>query len=291
MAKEVRAFLVTGASSGIGRAAVAVGVARGATVYASVRRAEDGAALTRDFGARVQPLVFDVVDEAGVAAAASEVARRQNGRRLTGIVNNAGASVPGPLLSMSAAELRQQMEVNLVGVHNVTCAFAPLLGAEGAHMLGEGPPGRIVMISSVGGRRALPFISAYAASKFALEGYSEGLRRELMPFGVDVVVIGPGAVKTAIWDKGLTFDRTRYANSIYGPILEKFVDAVGQQAAGGLPAEAVGKLIWKVLTMDAPKPRYAIMRDWFSGGLVPQILPTRTLDRAIAGRLGLERRP
>lgn len=286
-----KAFLVTGASTGIGRAAVAEGVKRGALVYASVRKPADADELTRAFGERVAPLAFDVTDEPAVLAAAGEVARRQNGRRLMGVVNNAGASVPGPLLHMSAAELRQQMEVNLIGVHHVTCAFAPLLGAEGAHMLGEGAPGRFVMISSVGGKRALPFIAAYAASKFALEGYSEGLRRELMPFGVDVIVIGPGAVKTAIWDKGLNFDRTRYANTVYGPILEKFTAAVGQQAARGLPAEAVGKLIWRVMTMPAPKTRYAILRDRFTGWTLPMLMAPRTLDRIVARRFGLGLRP
>ena len=289
MATE-KAFLVTGASSGIGRAAVAVGVARGARVYASVRRNEDAASLTGEFGALVSPIVFDVVDEAGVAAAAGEVARRQNGVRLLGVVNNAGVSAPGPLLHMRAEELRQQMEVNLIGVHNVTCAFAPLLGAEGANRLDAGAPGRIVMISSVGGKRALPFITAYAASKFALEGYSEGLRRELMPFGVDVIVIGPGAVRTAIWDKGLSFDRSRYASSVYAPILDTFSKAVAQQGAGGLAPEAVGKLIWKVMTDPKPQPRYAILRDRLTGWVIPSIMSTRSLDAVIARRFGLGRR-
>ncbi|MDX2234235.1 MAG: SDR family NAD(P)-dependent oxidoreductase [Hyphomonadaceae bacterium] len=282
-----RSFLVTGAYTGIGRAAVAVGVARGAHVYASVRKSADADDLSRAFGAKVTPLVFDVVDEAGVAAAATAVAAAQKGRRLTGVVNNAGAAVPGPLLHMSAAELRQQMEVNLIGVHNVTRAFAPLLGAEGTQSLGDGPPGRIVMISSVAGRRSLPFLAAYAASKFALEGYAEGLRRELMPFRVDVVVIGPGAVKTAIWDKGLSLDRARYADSVYAPVLDVFTAEVGKQAAAGLRAEVVGALIWHALSAPAPKPRYAILRNALSGWMLPNLLPTRTLDRAIASRFGL----
>lgn len=281
------AILVTGASSGIGEAAVRVAVRRGARVYASVRKAADGVRLAAEIGSSVIPVVFDVTDEAAVAAAAREIAAQQNGVRLRGVVNNAGASVPGPLLHMSTAELRAQMEVNLIGVHSVTCAFAPLLGAEGANQLASGPPGRFVMISSVGGKRAMPFITAYAASKFALEGYSEGLRRELMPFGVDVVVIGPGAVKTAIWEKGLAFDQARYANSIYGPILKRFADVVAKQGDSGLPAEEVGKLIWRVLTMKAPKTRYAILRDRLTGWLLPMTMPPRALDRAIAGRLGL----
>lgn len=281
------ALLVTGASSGIGEAAARVAVRRGARVYASVRKAADGARLVAELGASIVPVVFDVTDEAAVAIAAREIAAQQNGARLLGVVNNAGASVPGPLLHMSAAELRAQMEVNLIGVHNVTCAFAPLLGAEGVNQLSQGAPGRFVMISSVGGKRAMPFIAAYAASKFALEGYSEGLRRELMPFGVDVVVIGPGAVKTAIWDKGLAFDQARYANSLYGPILKRFTSVVAKQAENGLPAEEVGKLIWRALTMKAPKTRYAILRDRLTGWLLPMSMPPRALDRAIAGRLGL----
>lgn len=282
------AILVTGASSGIGEAVARVAARRGARVYASVRKAADGARLVAEFGASVVPVVFDVTDEAAVATAAREIAARQNGARLIGVVNNAGASVPGPLLHMSAGELRAQMEVNLIGVHNVTCAFAPLLGAEGAHQLSDGAPGRFVMISSVGGKRAMPFIAAYAASKFALEGYSEGLRRELMPFGVDVIVIGPGAVKTAIWDKGLAFDQARYANSIYGPILKRFSSVVEKQAASGLPAEEVGKLVWRVLTMKNPNTRYAILRDRLTGWLLPMSMSPRALDRVIAGRLGLK---
>jgi len=285
------AILVTGASSGIGEATARVAIRRGAHVYASVRKAEDGERLVAALGASLTPVVFDVTDEAAVAAAARSVATQQNGRRLLGVVNNAGGSVPGPLLHMSAAELRQQMEVNLIGVHNVTCAFAPLLGAEGANQLTDGAPGRFVMISSVGGRRALPFISAYAASKFALEGYSEGLRRELMPFGVDVIVIGPGAVKTAIWDKGLAFDTKRYANTVYAPILARFTEAVGQQAAGGLPADDVGKLIWRVLTLAKPKTRYAILRDRISGWIMPNLLAPRALDTIIAKRFGLTAKP
>lgn len=281
------AILVTGASSGIGEAAARVAIGRGARVYASVRKPEDGERLVKALGADLVPLVFDVTDEAAVVAAARKVAEQQNGKRLLGVLNNAGASVPGPLLHMSAAELRSQMEVNLIGVHNVTTAFAPLLGCEGANQLGDGSPGRFVMISSVGGKRAVPFIAAYAASKFALEGYSEGLRRELMPFGVDVVVIGPGAVKTAIWDKGLSFDQKRYANSIYAPVLTRFTSAVAKQAAGGLDADKVGALVWRILMDPSPKVRYAIVPNWLMDSFLPGLFSARALDRIIAKRFGL----
>jgi hypothetical protein len=282
-------ILITGASSGIGEASARVAIARGARVFASVRKPEDGARLVSTLGPQIVPVIFDVTDESAVAAGAGIVAEMQNGKRLLGVLNNAGGSVPGPLLYMSASELRSQLEVNLIGVHNVTKAFAPLLGCEGANQLVSGKPGRFVMISSVGGKRALPFITAYAASKFALEGYSEGLRRELMPFGVDVIVIGPGAVKTAIWEKGLAFDQKRYANSVYGSILAKFSDAVGKQAAGGLDAKKVGELVWRVLTEATPKTRYAIVPNWLMDSFLPGFFSPRALDRVIARRFGLTR--
>jgi NAD(P)-dependent dehydrogenase (short-subunit alcohol dehydrogenase family) len=280
-----QAILVTGAASGIGRAVAEHALGQGALVYASARKPADAEAL-RALGPNLKPLVFDVTDEAGVAAAAADVAAAQNGARLLGVVNNAGISVPGPLLHMTPAELRQQFEVNLIGVHHVTRAFAPLLGAEGANTLGAGAPGRFINISSVGGKRAAPFIVAYAASKFALEGYSEGLRRELMPFGVDVIVIGPGAVKTAIWAKGAQLDRARYGASIYGPILEKFQAYVNKVEAGGLPAAKLGQLVWTTLTMPNPKTRYAITPNPLEG-VITGLMGPRTFDRIIARQFGM----
>lgn len=280
-----QAILVTGASTGIGRAVAGEAIKRGATVYASVRRSEDGAAL-QALGPKLQPLVFDVTDEASVNRAAAQVAQAQKGARLLGLVNNAGVSVPGPLLQMTSAELRTQMEVNLIGVHNVTRAFAPLLGAEGANTLGAGAPGRIAMISSVGGKRAMPFIAAYAASKFALEGYSEGLRRELMPFGIDVIVVAPGAVKTAIWDKGLKMDMARYDGSIYRPILEKFSAYADRAGKKGLPADKLGALVWRTLTAANPKTRYQITPNPLEGVITALIGP-RTLDRIVARQFGM----
>jgi len=192
-----RAVVVTGASSGIGRAAVAAAVRAGAHVFPSVRKEADADSLRQEFGAAVTPLLFDVADEAGVRAGAAQVSEALGSRRLFGLVNNAGIAVPGPLLHLDTDELRRQFEVNFFGVHNVTRAFADLLGADDQR---SGKPGRIVMISSVGGQNGAPFVGPYAASKFAMEGYSQSLRRELMLYGIDVIVIGPGAIATPIWD-------------------------------------------------------------------------------------------
>ena len=280
-----RAVVVTGASSGIGRAAVASAVAAGAHVFPAVRKQADADSLKAEFGARVTPLILDVTDEASVLAAAARVGEALGARRLFGLVNNAGVAFPGPLLHLTSADLRQQMEVNFIGVHIVTQAFLPLLGADPAR---TGPAGRIVMISSIGGEQAFPFIGAYAASKHALEGYSQALRRELMLFGIDVVVVAPGAIATPIWDKVDDDALAPYRATRYGPMLERVRDYMIGQGRKGLPPSAVGKLIWRALSGAGPKVRYRILRGEFLQMTLPGLLPARMVDKAIAGRLGLQ---
>ena len=140
-------------------------------------------------------------------AAQPRSARRSRDGRLLGLVNNAGIAVAGPLLEASADDFRQQLEVNLIAPMTVIKAFAPLLGTDRAR---TGPPGRIVNISSVGGRFAAPFVGLYAASKHGLEGLSQSLRRELMLFGIDVIIVAPGSVATPIWDKAEQIDLAPY---------------------------------------------------------------------------------
>lgn len=204
----MRSVVVTGASTGIGRAAAQALLARGFRVFGSVRKPSDGERLSAELGANFLPLLFDVTDEDAVRAAAAAVGAALGEKTLHGLVNNAGIAVPGPLLELSAAELRHQLDVNVVGQMIVTRAFAPLLGADPARV---GRRGRIVMMSSVAGRVGVPFNGPYTASKFALEGLSESLRREFMLFGIDVIVISPGVVVTPIWDKAEAVDLTRFA--------------------------------------------------------------------------------
>jgi hypothetical protein len=236
----------------------------------------------------VTPLLFDVTDEAAIKAAAAQVGQALGKRKLFGLVNNAGIAVPGPLLYLDAEELKRQFDINLFGVHRVTQAFAPLLGADQER---TGRPGRIVMISSVGGQNGAPFVGPYAASKFALEGYSQSLRRELMLFGVDVIVIGPGAIATPIWDKVDQNQVKHYENTPYGPALSRVADYMLAQGKLGLPPEDVGALIWKCLADPKPKTRYAILRNEFMDRTLPRMLNPRTVDRVIAKRLGFPKRP
>lgn len=191
----MRSVIVTGASTGIGWGCVKVLIASGIRVFGSVRKRIDADRLSKEFGTNFRPLIFDVTDAAAVAAGAKEVEAALGDETLFGLVNNAGIAVPGPLLYQEIDDFKHQITVNLVGQLIVTQAFAPLLGVDRSR---RGAPGRIVMMSSVAGRNASPFVGAYSASKFALEGLSESLRRELMLFGIDVIIVAPGAVATPI---------------------------------------------------------------------------------------------
>lgn len=279
----MRSVVITGTSTGIGHGTAKVLIGRGFRVFGSVRKQADADRLRQELGADFGPLVFDVTDEAAVNAAAGEVRSALKGETLAGLVNNAGIAVSGPLLELPVAEFRRQMEVNVMGPVIATKAFGPLLGADPSL---QGPRGRIVMMSSVAGRNGNPLLSPYSTSKHALEGLAESLRREFMLFGIDVIVIGPGAVKSAIWDKAEEIDISAYRASPFFPVLERLRAYMLTLAETGLPAEKIGELVHEVLTLPHPKVRYEITPEPYRM-LMMRILPKRTLDRIIGKRLGL----
>lgn len=278
-----RTAVVTGASTGIGWGACKVLVANGWRVWGSVRKREDGERLRAEFGDRFAPLQFDVTDAAAVAAGAAEVAEALGQARLGGLVNNAGIAVAGPLLHLPVDEFRHQLEVNLTGVLIATQAFAPLLGADSAR---SGPPGRILNISSVGGKMAFPFMGPYHASKFGLEGLSESLRRELLPFGIDVIIVAPGGVRTPIWDKAEAVDVSPYADTVYAGPLERIRAFMLENGRNGLTPEQLGEAIHRILTAAHPRVRYTVARNLLESW-IGRNLPKRGLDRTIGKRLGL----
>jgi NAD(P)-dependent dehydrogenase (short-subunit alcohol dehydrogenase family) len=279
----MRSAVVTGASTGIGWGSAKILLKQGFRVFGSVRNRADADRLVGEFGSNFTPLIFDVTDEAAVAAGAKTVAEALGDRTLDGLVNNAGISVPGPMLTLPIADLRRQLEVNLVGQITVSQAFAPLLGTDFKR---QGRKGGIVMVSSVGGRTALPFLGAYHASKFALEGISESLRRELMLFGIDVIVIAPGAVATAIWGKAGDLDPASYAATPYARALTRLREEMFRLGRDGLAPEVLGALIHRVLTEAHPKARYVITPTPIRNILMSW-LPARWVDRLLAGQLGL----
>ena len=280
----MRSVVVTGVSTGIGWGAAKVLVKRGFQVFGSVRKQADADRLKAEFGANFTPLIFDITDWAAVAAGAAQVRAALGGQRLAGLVNNAGVAVAGPLLLLPIEEFRRQIEVNLTGAVIVTQVFAPLLGTDPSL---KGPPGRIVNISSVGGRNGVPFMAPYNASKFALEGLGESLRREMLLFGIDVIIIAPGAVATPIWSKAEEVDTSAYANTPYAQALDRIRAFMLAGGSRGLKPERLGKAIAHALTTARPKVRYTIAPNALETFLTAN-LPRRTVDRIIGGRLGLK---
>lgn len=279
----MRSVVVTGASTGIGWAIAKLLIGRGYRVFGSVRKQVDADRLRDELGAGFAPLLFDVTDKAAVLAAARTVREALGGETLAGLVNNAGIAVAGPVLELAADDFRRQMDVNVIGPVLATQAFGPLLGADPSL---KGSKGRIVMISSVAGKNGNPLLAPYSTSKHAIEGLSESLRRELMLFGIDVVIVAPGAVKTPIWSKAEQVDLSVYKNSPYLPALNKVMAVMMELGGKGLPAERIAEIVLEALTAASPKVRYQITPDPMRH-LIAAVLPKRTLDRIIAKRLGL----
>jgi NAD(P)-dependent dehydrogenase (short-subunit alcohol dehydrogenase family) len=280
----MRSVVVTGASTGIGRATAKLLLDKGFRVFGSVRKQADADRLKSELGANFTPLLFDVTDEAAVLSAAREVRAALNGETLAGLVNNAGIAVAGPVLEISADQFRRQMEVNVIGPIIATQAFGPLLGADPSL---KGAKGRIVMISSVAGKNGNPLTSPYSASKHALEGLTESLRRELMLFGIDVIIVAPGPVKTPIWSKGQeAVDLDNFKNSPYLPALQKVGAYMKHLDSIGLPPEKIAERVHDALTLPHPKVRYQIAPDPMRH-IITSWLPKRVVDRIMAKRLGL----
>jgi NAD(P)-dependent dehydrogenase (short-subunit alcohol dehydrogenase family) len=269
--------IVTGASSGIGEATALHLRSLGFEVLPGVRKEEDAERLRGD---GFRPVILDVADAASI-----ERCREELGEELRGLVNNAGVAIAGPLEFVPVDEIRHQLEVNVVGQVAVTQAFLPAL---------RRGRGRIVNVSSIGGRVALPMAGPYAASKFALEGLSDSLRREVGRHGVEVVLIEPGGIKTPIWEKGgakaaeLRAGMPEEADRLYGDLI-RAVTAESERIATerGLPPSAVAEVIGEALTAQRPRTRYLVGRDAKARAALARVLPARILDRLIARALGV----
>jgi NAD(P)-dependent dehydrogenase (short-subunit alcohol dehydrogenase family) len=279
----MQSVVVTGVSTGIGWGITKVLIQRGFRVFGSVRKPEDAERLSREFGAHFIPLLFDVTDELAVQAAAEQVREQLNGMTLSGLVNNAGIATPGPLIHLPTQDFRHQLEVNLVSVLIVTKAFAPLLGVDRTL---RGQPGRIINMSSVSGLSAAPFVGAYATSKHGLEGFSETLRRELILYGIDVIIVGPGPIATPIWDKAEAADKSLYAQTEYIESARRAEAYMIRNGKNGLPPEKVGEVVWHALTTRNPRVRYAVVGRDFLRRFIQRLLPKRVVDRIIAKNLG-----
>lgn len=268
-------YLVTGTSSGIGRAAALRLAGRGHEVIAGARRASDAPAHPR-----VRPVTLDITDAGQLAAAAKDAGR------LSGLVNSAGVAFSGPVEYLPLDRWREQLEVNVVGLVAVTQAFLPAIRAG---------RGRVVMIGSAAGRVATPLLGAYSASKFAVEAIADALRQELAPWGVPVIVIDPGSVKSRnrpSTEAAAEADRAGLgedAERRYGQAMDAFLRFSRKTEADAGDPDAVAAVVERALTAPRPRPRYLVGADARTTVTLSRLLPSRIMDAVMTRAIGLPR--
>ncbi len=258
------AVVVTGASSGIGRATALLLDSRGYRVFAGVRKDEDARELSKDGSDRLVPIILDVTHSGQIEAARDLVVEAVGTSGLAGLVNNAGVGDGGPVETLDLDAFRHVIEVNLVGQLAVTQAFLPLL---------RRAKGTVVFIASIGGRVASPFMSPYNSSKFAIEALGESLRSEVEPWEIDVAVVEPGSIDTPIWSKGAeTIDKQT----------ERMSEDAMETAERGIPPEKVAEAIHDAISSDKPRHRYLVGRDAKIAARLKGTLPDRVFSKLVA---------
>ena len=277
-------YLITGVSTGLGFSLLEVLIREGHHVFGSVRKKEDAQRLQDKFGKSFTPLIFDVTDEHAVNAAIDVVEKKLDGNGLNGLINNAGIAVAGPLMHLDMKEFQWQFEVNVFGLLRTTQAFLPFLGAfKGC----KHPPGKIYNISSVAGKVTNPFMGAYCSSKHAVEAISTALDLELQLYGIDVVSIGPGIIKTPIWEKAEEFDTDKYEHTDFSVSSSRIKKILLKMSRYGYTMDEFATIMLRILNDPKPKSRYPIVhspvRNWF----LPRFVPKKLFKKLVGDKLGL----
>jgi NAD(P)-dependent dehydrogenase (short-subunit alcohol dehydrogenase family) len=279
-------IVVTGASTGIGEAAATRLAAQGFTVFAGVRKEADAERLQSKSLPGMRPLMIDVANDASVSRAATEVTAAVGDTGLQGLVNNAGVSWGGPLETQDLGEIRAMFDVNIFGLIAVTQAFLGLIRQ--GH-------GRIVNMSSVGGRMSVPFVAAYSATKFGVEAISDALRVELRPWRIKVACIEPGSIATPLWERGFEqFDRqvekmSPEARALYGEYVPRMRKITEQSASRGIPPARVADAVEHALTAAQPRTRYLVGADALAQTAFRKV-PDRARDALMGRVMGLDKR-
>lgn len=279
-----RAVVITGASTGIG-AACALHLDRlGFAVFAGVRKSEDGVALQKTGSDRLVPLELDVTDLTTIQKSRAVVLEATRERGLFGLINNAGIAVVGPLEAIPISDLRQQLEVNVVGQVTVTQAFLPLV---------RQARGRIINMGSIAGLSTMPLMGPYSASKFALEAITDALRLEVQQWGIHVSIVEPGAIATPIWNKSAIEAAERETameaelRTLYKPIVAAVRKVVGEASKRAISPDVVAKVVEDALTTPTPKTRYLVGPDAKFRALMVRLLSDRISDRVLTWILKL----
>jgi short-subunit dehydrogenase len=279
-----RAVVITGASTGIGAACALHLDQLGFAVFAGVRKSEDGVALQKAGSDRLVPLELDVTDLTTIQKSHAVVLEATKKRGLFGLINNAGIAVVGPLEAVPISDLRQQLEVNVIGQVAVTQEFLPLV---------RQARGRIVNMGSIAGLSTMPLMGPYSASKFALEAITDALRLEVQQWGIHVAIIEPGAIATPIWNKSTIEAAEREAaietelRTLYKPVVAAVRKVVGEASKRAISSDAVAKVVEVALTAPTPKTRYLVGTDAKLRALMVKLLPDRISDRMLTWILKL----
>lgn len=285
MAADSKSVLITGVSSGIGLGAARMFTRAGYRVFGTVRSDRDAHTVRAACGGLATPVVLDVRDLDSVARL-PQVLGELGLHELDGLICNAGVIRTGPVLTQPLADIEVQIAVNVVGLIAVTKALLPMLGA-GPEAAQRSSPGRIINISSTGGRIATPFIAGYNATKYAVEGFSHALRRELSPFGIAVVIVAPGAVQSRIWQKASASAQRANIGSVYRQPYRRFEELSRAIEAGGYTSDEAGRFLVRVFEARSPRTRYAAVRGRLVNWTIPSLLPDRWLDVVMRRTLAL----
>jgi len=276
-------ILITGASTGIGYDLCKEFLKRGYSIFGSVRKKSDANKLQDELGTNFKSLIFDVTDYNAVDMAASELESKIGKEGLAGLINNAGIAVPGPVMDLPIEDFEYQFKVNVFGQVKVTQSFLPMLGARENH---PSEPGKILQMSSVAGKFGMPFMGPYSGSKHALEGISESLRKELIKFGIDVIVLEPGPIKTPIWVKSTGDVEEKLKDSVYLKSMLKFQNTFMRSAVEeAITSEKAATIMVDIFEKKKPKVRYPIMAGMLKNWYIPKLLPARVIDNYIAKAL------
>lgn len=273
-------IVITGVSTGIGYHIAQLFCEKGFRVFGSVRKESDAQKLKAALGDNFEPLIFDVVDNKAILEAAEKVKKAVDTEGVSLLINNAGIAVSGPLQHLDTEELIHQFNVNVIGVQRVTQAFLPLLGAT---FNKDVPKGKIINISSVAAIITTPFLGPYCASKAALNSLTDALRRELSLFGIPVVLIQPGPIKTPIWEKARA-ETNMYEGTEYEKLFKKAQKSIDQSEKQAIDTRVIANLVFKIYNTSNPKTRYTVIKNKPIIKLVSW-LPPKWMDFLLKKRL------
>lgn len=272
-----KVVLITGASTGIGFDAVRAVIEQGFSVVATVRKGEDEVQLANLYGNKIKVVQLDLLNFSEIEKLPEILNTKFNIHHLHGLVNNAGVALAAPFAHQDFSEVQGMLQINVISVMKITQVLLPLLKSDS----------RIINISSIAGKAASPFLAAYGASKHAIEGFSDALRKEMMLLGIKVIVIAPGSIKTPIWKKGFETAKDKYRQTVFADSFARFIKIALGAEKNALEVGEVSALIIKALTLTSPKVRYAPIPRIFVNWYLPKLLPTRMYDRLTAKALGL----